>query len=271
MDCGTAREALSALLDGEALPCARGDLDTHIATCDECQQWREAAHLVTRRARLTSALSVPNSTERILAAVLADRPARPGILYARLLRSGLAATALAHGVIFVPAIVGRAGLGVPLQAARELGVFNITLAVALLGAAVRPAWARAMLPVVGVAAGLLELVDVVDTAGGSTTLAAEAPHLITLLGAVLLAMLTRLAGGDSGGPGQRRLRRQDLLRTLWQRRPHSGLAGFVTLPARRVRWNEARGTARARSRTANADADDGTDGAEDGSPVRRAA
>ncbi|TKA02242.1 hypothetical protein [Actinacidiphila oryziradicis] len=268
-DCGTAREALSALLDGEAMPCAREDLDTHMTACHECRQWREDAHLVTRRARLTSAPPVTDSTERILTAVLADRPPRDGSRSARLLRAGLAVTALAHGVIIVPALVGRAGLGVPLQAARELAVFNLTLAVALLGAAVRPTWARAMLPVVGVSAGLLELIDLVDTASGATTLAAETPHLITLLGAVLLAMLTRFVGADSGGPGQRRLRRQNLLRTLRQRRLLSGLAGFVPPPARAMAWKAAHGSARAR--TAPAPADNGTDGAEEGSPVRRAA
>jgi hypothetical protein len=219
---------------------------------------------VTRRARLTSAPTVSDSTERILAAVLADRP--PG-RRVRAVRCALAVTALAHGLITVPTLIGRAGHGVPLQAARELAVFNVTLAVALLGAAVRPAWARAMLPVVGVAAGLLELIDLVDTTSGATTLAAETPHLITVLGAVLLAMLTRVAGGDSGGPGQRRLRRQNVLRTLRQRRLLSGLAGFVTPPARAMAWKAAHGSARART----APADDGTDGAGEGSPVRRAA
>jgi predicted anti-sigma-YlaC factor YlaD len=38
MDCGTAREAQSALLDGEVMPGAREDLDIHVAACRRCQQ-----------------------------------------------------------------------------------------------------------------------------------------------------------------------------------------------------------------------------------------
>jgi predicted anti-sigma-YlaC factor YlaD len=272
MDCDTAREAMSALLDGEALPCARKDLDTHVAVCHQCQQWREAAHLVTRRARLTAAPSVPDSTERILAAVLADRPparGRPTVRLVRLVRRALAATALAQGVIIVPALAGRAGPEVPLHAARELAAFNITLAVALLAAAARPAWARAMLPVVGVAAGFLALFSLVDSAGGYTTLRTEAPHLITLLGAVLLVLLTRVSSGDTDGPAQRPLRRRPLLRALRQRRLSSGLAGFIRPPARGIAWKGAQRSVRVHSRTAPVDAD--TESAEDGNPGRRVA
>jgi predicted anti-sigma-YlaC factor YlaD len=270
MNCGTAREAMSALLDGEALPCARKDLDTHVAACHECEQWQEAAHLVTRRARLTPAPSVPDNTERILTAVLADRPpGRRGRPTVRLVRCALAATALAHGVIIIPALVGWAVPTVPPHAARELAAFNLTLAVALLAAAARPAWARAMLPVVGVATGFLALLALVDTASGYTTLHAEAPHLITLLGAVLLALLTRRSGGDTDGPAQRPLRRQPRLRTLWRRRLPSGLAGSVRIPARGVAWKGAQGSARVFARTAPAGAD--TESAEDDNPDRRVA
>jgi predicted anti-sigma-YlaC factor YlaD len=233
MDCGIAREALSALLDGEALPCSQGDLDAHMAGCHECRQWREAAHLVTRHARLTPASSAPDNTERILAAVLADRPSIRRKRTAPRVRGALAATALAHAVIIVPALIGRAGAGVSLQAARELAGFNLTLAVALLAAAARPVWARAMLPVVGVAAGFLMLIDLVDTAGGYTTLRAETPHLITVVGAVLLALLARgRAQGGTDDPAQRPLRRQALWRTFRQRRLLPDLARFVQPPTR---------------------------------------
>jgi predicted anti-sigma-YlaC factor YlaD len=269
MDCDTAREALSALLDGEALPCTPEDLDAHTATCHECRHWREAAHLVTRRARLTSASSAPDSTDRIWAAVLANRPSGRRKRTAGLVRGALAATALAHGLIIVPAAIGWAGRGVPLQAERELAVFNLTLAVALLTAAARPAWARAMLPVVGVAAGLLALISLVDIAVGEATLLAEAPHLITLVGAVLLAMLIRVSGGDTDGPARRSPPLQGLRRALRQRFPLSGLAGFVRPSAHSGVWTAAHGPTRARWRTALAD--DGTDSAEDGDPVRRVA
>jgi predicted anti-sigma-YlaC factor YlaD len=269
MDCGTVREALSALLDGEALPCTQGDLDAHLAGCHACRQWRESAHLVTRHARLTPAPSAPDNTERILAAVLADRPSISRTRTVRLVRGALAATALAHTVIIVPALIGRAGAGVSLQAARELAGFNLTLAAALLAAAARPVWARAMLPVVGVAAGFLMLIDLVDTASGYTTLRAETPHLITVAGALLLAVLARgTAQRGTDDPAQRPLRRQTLLRTLRQRRLLPDLARFVRPPVRSRAWNTAHG-ARVRLRTAPTD--DDTDSAEEDYPARRIA
>jgi predicted anti-sigma-YlaC factor YlaD len=269
MDCGTAREALSALLDGEAMPCTREHLHTHLATCRECRQWREAAHLVTRRARLTAAPSVPDSTERILAAVLADRSPGRGSRSVRLIRSGLAAVALAHSAIIVPALAGWGGAGLPMQASRELGTFNLTLAVALLAAAVRPAWARAMLPVVGVAVGVLTVLAFVGAASGYTSLRAEAPHLITVVGAVLLTMLTRAFGGDTDDPARPPLRWQALLRTFRQRRLPAGLAAFVRP------W--AGGVARAAAHrsapvhTAATPADSGAVSTEDGGPGLRVA
>jgi hypothetical protein len=168
-------------------------------------------------------------------------------------------------VIIVPALVGRAGAGVSLQAARELAGFNITLAVALLAAAARPVWARAMLPVVGVAAGFLMLIDLVDTASGYTTLRAETPHLITVVGAVLLAVLARGPAGGTDDPAQRPLRRQALLRTFRQRRLLPDLARFVRPPVHSRAWNTAH-SARVRLRTARTDDDDGED-----QPARRIA
>jgi predicted anti-sigma-YlaC factor YlaD len=254
MDCGTAREALSALLDGEALPCTQRELDAHLADCHECRQWRETAHLVTRHARLTPAASGLDSTERILAAVLADRPYGERRRSVRLVRVALAATAFAHAVIIVPALAGRAGPGVSLQAARELAAFNLTLAVALLAAAVRPVWARPMLPVVGVAAGFLTVIDLWDTANGYTTLRAEAPHLVTVLGAVLLALLAaRASGGGTDGPARRPQRRQALLRALRPRRLLPDVAGFVRLPLLKGAWHAEHGLVRGRLRGAPAD------------------
>ncbi|MGW3628204.1 zf-HC2 domain-containing protein [Streptomyces sp. NPDC000880] len=243
MDCDTARESLSALLDGEAMLGAREDLDAHVAACRGCRQWQEAAHLVTRRARLIPAPSVPDSTERILTAVLADRSPREGRRTARLVRSGLAAAALAHSVIIVPALAGRAAVGVPMRASQELATFNLTLAVALLAAAVRPAWARAMLPVVGVAVGFLAVFAFVGAASGYTTMRAEAPHLITLVGAVLLAVLTRTFSGDTDGPAHRPLLRHALFRTFRRRRLPTGLARFVRPSGRGVDWKAAHGSA----------------------------
>jgi predicted anti-sigma-YlaC factor YlaD len=262
MGCDAAREAMSALLDDEASPCDPGALAEHVADCPPCQDWREAAHLVTRRSRLTLALPVPDGTERILAAVHADRAARPSPRHARtarLARTGLAAAALAHSVIFVPALIGRAGPQVPPNASHELGVFNLALAVGLLAAVIRPAWARAMLPLVGATALFLTVSSLCDAARGETTLQHELPHLITVAAALFLALLARAEDAGRDGPGRRPTDRGDLSRWPWQLRwfPHllRLTAGFVHSAAR-----TPFATASARAR-AHADADTAAGGA----------
>jgi hypothetical protein len=103
------------------------------------------------------------------------------------------------------------------------------------------------------------LVDLVDTAGGYTTLRAETPHLITVVGAVLLALLARGPVGGTDDPAQRPLRRQTLLRTLRQRRLLPDLARFVPPPTRSGAWNTAHSDARVRLRTAPTDDDTAED------------
>jgi len=44
VDCDTAREALSARIDGEAEPVSP---DEHLHTCAECQEWYAAAAALT--------------------------------------------------------------------------------------------------------------------------------------------------------------------------------------------------------------------------------
>jgi predicted anti-sigma-YlaC factor YlaD len=71
MRCEEAREALSVRLDGE--PIDDDATDRHLSSCAECSDWLNAAHAVTRRARLLAAPEVPDLTDRIVAAVQADR------------------------------------------------------------------------------------------------------------------------------------------------------------------------------------------------------
>jgi predicted anti-sigma-YlaC factor YlaD len=183
------RETLSALLDGE-VPAHNGGVDAHVAGCTDCRSWEEAAHRLTRRVRLTSARPMGDGTARILEAVVADRPPRRSARGRQLVRAGLAVAALAQFVIIIPALVlGQAGIGVPAHAARELGAFNLALAVGFAVTALRPQHARGMRPLVGAATMCLIVVSVIDTANGETTLLAETPHVIALAGLVLLHLV----------------------------------------------------------------------------------
>jgi predicted anti-sigma-YlaC factor YlaD len=72
MRCESAREAVSAELDGAAAVLAREHVAAHLASCARCRQWQELAHVVTRRARLGAALPMPGLAEQITVGVRAD-------------------------------------------------------------------------------------------------------------------------------------------------------------------------------------------------------
>jgi predicted anti-sigma-YlaC factor YlaD len=194
-----ARAELSAWLDGEQSAVLAVPLAEHLAGCLACQEWQKAAQNITRQVRTTPAGPVPDQTERVLAAVLAERAAeRRPRRFTPQLRAALGAVAAAQFVIIVPAILGHAGGGTPVHSSRELGVFNLALAVGFAVAALRPSLARGMLPLAGFASAALIVASLVDSAMSYTTVAAEAPHLITALGAVLLYMLVRAGGRQPG-------------------------------------------------------------------------
>jgi predicted anti-sigma-YlaC factor YlaD len=193
MKCEIAREALSAWLDGEQSVPGRAEVNAHVAGCGGCRSWQEGAHRLARQVWLKPARPMSDDTARILEAVIDDRAVRQrvhGPWRLRLVRAGLAAAAMAQFVIIIPALVfGHAGIGVPPQAAHELGAFNLALAVGFAAAALRPAHARGMRPLVGAATVCLIALSVIDTANGHTTLLAEVPHVIAVIGLVLLHMV----------------------------------------------------------------------------------
>jgi predicted anti-sigma-YlaC factor YlaD len=209
-----ARAELSAGLDGEQLGEVSGPVADHLASCVSCRQWQQAAELVTAKVRQAPPPAGSDRTEQLLAAVLADqmprRRPRPGRYLFRL-RAALGAVAAAQLVLIVPSLVlGNAGAGASVHASHELGAFELAVAVGFVLAAVRPSFARGMLPLVAVASATLIVLAFVDTAFGYTTLPNEAPHLITLLGALLLYAVIRVErastrsgpeGHEGRGPG----------------------------------------------------------------------
>jgi predicted anti-sigma-YlaC factor YlaD len=103
--------------------------------------------------------------------------------------------------------MGNAGGGTPVHASHELGAFELALTVGFVLAAFRPSLAKGMLPPAAVVSVTLIVLAFVDSALGYTTMSAEAPHLITLLGAFLLYALIRVHHGSIGRwrRGRRRL------------------------------------------------------------------
>ena len=137
-------------------------------------------------------------TGLVLAAARAERHGRGAGTSA--LRLGLVMVAVAQLTLAVSPLAFARDEGAPVHIAHEMGAWDLALAVGFLFAAWRPLRAVGLLPfVAALAAGLLgtAVVDVID---GRAVALVETTHLLELVGALLLWLLTIT-------PGRRRVRR----------------------------------------------------------------
>jgi predicted anti-sigma-YlaC factor YlaD len=188
MDCALAREAVSAMLDGEDPKADSGELDGHLAACAECRPWRDAAHEVTRRVRLGAAQPVPRRTREVVAAMRARHRwwrVRPVLLC----RLGLVAVAVGQLAVTVPCLLFGYDSSAPVHVAHELGSFDAALAAGFLVVAWRPGRALGVRALVGAAAVLLVLTAVIDLVRGRTSVLDEAPHLLAVAGWLMICGL----------------------------------------------------------------------------------
>ncbi len=205
MDCDAAREAISAMLDGEppalsrAQPPeqgraeqARAQLEAHLAGCAACRAWREQAHEVTRRARLVAARPVPAPDASLLAAMRAADRRGAWWRALALTRAALVLVALVQLALALPQLLAGSYREAPVHVAHEMGALDVALAAGFLVAAWRPLRAQGMRTIVGCAALLLVLTAILDLLAGRTSLGDEAPHLLVLAGWLLLWRTTAL-------------------------------------------------------------------------------
>jgi predicted anti-sigma-YlaC factor YlaD len=192
MDCESAREAMSAALDGELGATETDRLDRHLQRCTECRRWREDAYALTRRTRLAVVTEAPAPDPGLVVAAQVARHADARPRSAWLVRIGLMLLALGQIAVTVPVLVFGTDHDAPMHVAHEMGSFDLAVAVGFLVAAWRPRHARGMRALVGAAAVLLLITAVIDLAAGRTTLLDEAPHLLTIAGWLLLELLVRL-------------------------------------------------------------------------------
>jgi predicted anti-sigma-YlaC factor YlaD len=185
MSCERWREAVSARLDGEDPGIDVALLDAHLVRCATCRAFGAAATARRRGQRVGAAPVVPDLSRRVRRAVaLADRAARWSIV-----RALLVVVAVQIVAFSLPALVLGDEQDTGSHAARHLGAFTVAYGVGLLVVAVRPARARAMLPVAAVLAGTLLITAVVDLVDGRIPLVGEAQHLPELLSVVLVWLL----------------------------------------------------------------------------------
>lgn len=202
MDCDTAREALSARIDGEREPIPAARVDEHLIDCDSCREWQADAVEQTQLLRRLAGRSQ-------LAAVRPLEPeptARPG-------SSAQGWPRWALGVVaFVQLILAAAqGLGAHLgvghaamggHVLNESTAWSAALGVAMLAAAVRPVLAAGLTAVLVAFAAVLSIYVVVDAVAGLVTVDRALTHLPVLAGAVLGWLVWRRYRPQGGRPDQ---------------------------------------------------------------------
>ena len=198
MECERYRHAISARLDGEDAGIDAQAVASHLTVCSACRNWEADIVSLTRSVRVGSADVIPDLTSEILIAI--GREPTPSRLDPTALRWGLAAVAGVQLVIALSTMFFGAN-GVTGHLTREVGSFDLALAVGFLFAAWRPARAYGMLPLVGALVACLAVTTAVDVTEGRAGAGAEATHLLDLVGLAFLWLVTR-----TPAPGNRRRR-----------------------------------------------------------------
>lgn len=201
MNCGAAREATSAMLDGELSSPERTALEAHLDGCESCRAWREEAHEVTRRMRLESARALPVPGAAVLEPLTAASRRRWRSI--ELARAALMGIGVVQLLTTVPPLMFGQDREAPIQVAHVIGSFDMALAVGFFVAAWRPTRAEGMRTIVGCAALLLVVTAVIDLIAGHTNLGDEVPHLLAVGGWLLLRHLASLVPAGFDEPALR--------------------------------------------------------------------
>jgi predicted anti-sigma-YlaC factor YlaD len=203
------REALSARLDGEATSLDDEAVDHHLHACPACTAWADELTALHRVVRVREAEPVPDLTAAILAAApRATRAGRrsplPGVVSPA--RWALLVVALTQLVLAAPALLLGEDAGASVHVARELGAFDVALAIGLLVAAWQPARAWGLLPVVAALACVMGGTAVLDVARGTASSLGEAHHVLDLAGVAVLWWVARDDGTTALAPARGHLR-----------------------------------------------------------------
>ncbi len=202
--CDQYREALSAELDGESPGVPEDALGGHLSDCSACRVWFGQAARITRLARVTTAVPVPDLAPAVLAALPALGTGRRRLFGAA--RAALVAVALLQALLaWSGALTGQDDM-VSGHVAREVGAWNLALAVAFLAAATHPRTAEALIAPVGVFVAVLSVSAISDAFAGDLALGRLLGHLLVASGLGLLVTVGRVAPAQPGAPDRSRPR-----------------------------------------------------------------
>lgn len=204
MKCATAREAISAALDGEDTGVVRQALEEHLASCADCVAWQHEAATVTRLARIDVAGETPGVSAEVLERLVPPvRQAR--VDWPRWLLGFAAVSQLSLVVsqLFLPQPLGDGSTAVPgSHMEHEAVAFNFAVGIALLWVLSRPGRAGSQLPVLLSFAGVLLALSIMDLVGGGVGWYRLAGHGPLLLGVLCTALLARRARRRPGPAGR---------------------------------------------------------------------
>lgn len=196
--CDQYREALSAELDGESPGVPEDALAGHLGDCSACRVWFGQAARITRLARVATAVPVPDLAPAVLAALPALGAGRRRVFAAA--RAALIAVALLQALLaWSGALTGQDDM-VSGHVAREVGAWNLALAVAFLAAATHPRTADALIAPVGVFVAVLSVSAISDAFAGDLALGRLLGHLLVASGLGLLVTVGRVAPPQPGWP-----------------------------------------------------------------------
>ena len=196
MECDQWQEAIGAILDGEDPGMSRALVDAHVDRCPSCQQFREYSHSL-RRAQVREASPQPDLAPKVVkSAKLLD-----GTRTWSIARAVLALCAFEVIVLSLGDLLGATAS----HETRHLGAFTIAYAAVMMVVVVRPARARAMLPVALMLGFAILLTGIFDLLTGHVPLVNEVLHLPELISVFmiwLLAMPSRVRNAGTGEPLQ---------------------------------------------------------------------
>lgn len=203
----TTREAISAILDGEAAILSAADVEQHLAGCTSCVTWKRRAEDVSRRGRVASMAPIPDLVGAVMANAALSRPNRlrgrlqdrlPGWLSAALVVVAVTQIGIGVAQLFVPLLghadhTGHLGLSSLGHAERETAVFNAAVGVALLWTALSPDRAvQYLLPLLLTLVTLLALVTAFDIGRGEVSWVRICTHLPVLFAALIVYVQHRI-------------------------------------------------------------------------------
>lgn len=200
MECAPIREALSARLDGEAAELPDALVDDHLTACRSCTAWADELATLHRMVRVRIAEPVPDLSAAIVESFVPSTrgrrwaPSRRRKILGEPIsasRWALFVVGLTQLVLAGPAVLLGEDPGATIHVARELGSFDVALAVGLLVAAWQPARAWGLLPLAAALACVTLGTSVLDVIDGRVSTLGEAHHLLNLAGVAFLWSVAR--------------------------------------------------------------------------------